>query len=485
MSDRYQSFVLSGPGGLLAKQAGLPQPPKLARYEVGQPVVSGPVLVGGAPGGRLLDSVVSLLKGLGADVRTEVPAGDGEGDSKPEQHAAFVFDASGISSSAKLRELYDFFHPVARSIAPSGRVIVLGTPPEDCSDASQRIAQRALEGFTRSVGKEFGKGSTANLVYVREGAEGAIESTLRFFLSSRSAYVSAQVVRVGLPGSAPGQAQVKAKAAKAVKEVGNAATVTEPSDWDQPLAGKVALVTGAARGIGAAIASTMARDGATVVALDIPAAGEALSKVANRIGGLALQLDITSPEAPRTLAEYLTSRFGGVDIVVHNAGVTRDKTIARMDESKWDMVLDINLSSQERINDVLLGHDPSVSGKTAVLKDGGRIVSVSSVSGIAGNRGQTNYATSKAGVVGLVDAYAPELAKRGGTINAVAPGFIETDMTAAMPLFVREGGRRLNSMLQGGQPVDVAETIAWLAGPASGGVNGNLVRVCGQALIGA
>src|SRR3954454_6082856 len=476
MNDRYQSFVLSGPGSVLAKQAGLPQPPKLARYEVGQPVVSGQVLVGGAPGGRLLDPVISLLKGLGADVSTQVPS-DNDGEGGGDKFAAEVFDASGISSSAKLRELYEFFSPVARRIAGSGRVIVLGTPPEDCTDTAQRIAQRALEGFVRSVGKEFGKGSTANLVYVKEGAEGAIESTLRFFLSSRSAYVSAQVVRVGVPGSAPGQSQVRSKATKAVKEVGNAATVTEPSDWDQPLAGKVALVTGAARGIGAAIASTLARDGATVVALDIPASGEALSKVANKIGGLALQLDITSPDAPRALAEYLTSRFGGVDIVVHNAGVTRDKTLARMDDSKWDMVLDINLSSQERINDVLLGEK--------VLKDGGRIISVSSVSGIAGNRGQTNYATSKAGVVGLVDAFAPELAKRGGTINAVAPGFIETDMTAAMPLFVREGGRRLNSMLQGGQPVDVAETIAWLASPASGGVNGNVVRVCGQALIGA
>lgn len=471
MSDRYQSFALSSVGNVISKQLGLPQPPKLARYEVGQPVVTGPVLVGGAPGGRLLDSVASLLKGLGADVRTDVPS-EGEGGSEGgEKYAAFVFDASGISGSAKLRELYDFFHPIARSIAASGRVIVLGTPPEDCKDASQRIAQRALEGFTRSVGKEFGKGSTCNLIYVREGAESAVESTLRFFLSSRSAYVSGQVVRVGVPGSAPGEST--AKAAKASP----AAKVMEPADWDQPLAGKVALVTGAARGIGEAIASTLARDGATVVALDVPAAGEALSKVANRIGGLSLQLDITAADAPRTLADYLISRFGGVDIVVHNAGVTRDKTIARMDESKWDMVLDINLSSQERINDVLL--------KDKVLKDGGRIISVSSMNGIAGARGQTNYATSKAGVIGLVDAYAPDFAQRGATINAVAPGFIETDMTAAMPVFMREGGRRLNSMLQGGLPVDVAETIAWFASPASGGVNGNVVRVDGQALVGA
>jgi 3-oxoacyl-[acyl-carrier protein] reductase len=458
MSDRYQTFALSSIGNVLVSQAGLPQPPKLARYEVGQPVVSGPVRVGGAPGGRLLDPVVSLLRGLGADVQTETA-----GDQPEARYAALVFDASGISSSAKLRELYEFFSPIARSIAGSGRVIVLGTPPEECTDASQRIAQRALEGFTRSVGKEFGKGSTANLVYVSEGAEAVAESTLRFFLSSRSAYVSGQVVRIGLPGA-------------------GRKTVDEPADWEQPLAGKVALVTGAARGIGEAIAATLARDGATVVALDIPASGEALSKVANRIGGLALQLDITAANAPRTLAEYLSSRFGGVDIVVHNAGITRDKTIARMDDSRWDSVLDINLSSQERINDVLLGRG---SSDTAVLRKGGRIVAVSSVSGIAGNRGQTNYATSKAGVIGLVDAYAPELAKRGGTINAVAPGFIETAMTGAMPLFVREGGRRLNSMLQGGQPVDVAETIAWLASPASGGVNGNLVRVCGQALIGA
>jgi 3-oxoacyl-[acyl-carrier protein] reductase len=107
------------------------------------------------------------------------------------------------------------------------------------------------------------------------------------------------------------------------------------------------------------------------------------------------------------------------------------------------------------------------------------------VSGIAGIRGQANYATSKAGVIGLVAALAPELAERGATANAVAPGFIETKMTETMPLAVREGGRRLSSLLQGGQPVDVAETVAWLAAGASAGVNGNVVRVCGQALIGA
>jgi 3-oxoacyl-[acyl-carrier protein] reductase len=112
-------------------------------------------------------------------------------------------------------------------------------------------------------------------------------------------------------------------------------------------------------------------------------------------------------------------------------------------------------------------------------------VCVSSISGIAGNAGQTNYSTSKAGVIGVVQAWAAQSAKQGATINAVAPGFIETQMTAAMPIAVREAGRRMNSVSQGGLPVDVAETIAWYASPASGGVTGNVVRVCGQSLLGA
>ena len=123
--------------------------------------------------------------------------------------------------------------------------------------------------------------------------------------------------------------------------------------------------------------------------------------------------------------------------------------------------------------------------KSRILRSGGSIVSVSSVSGIAGNRGQANYATSKAGIIGMVDALAAVLRGRGLTINAVAPGFIETGMTARMPLVLREAGRRLNSMAQGGLPVDVAETIAWFANPRSAGVTGNVVRVCGQSLLGA
>jgi 3-oxoacyl-[acyl-carrier protein] reductase len=165
----------------------------------------------------------------------------------------------------------------------------------------------------------------------------------------------------------------------------------------------------------------------------------------------------------------------GLDILVHNAGITKDRTLAKMPEDRWQQVLDVNLVAQERINAVAVD----------LLRADGRIVCVSSMSGIAGNAGQTNYATSKAGVIGLVQATAPVVAERDITINAVAPGFIETQMTAAMPLAVREAGRRMNSMRQGGLPVDVAETIAWFASPASAGVNGNVVRVCGQSLLGA
>jgi len=443
LADRYQQLIETTPGRFVSKQFGLPQPERLRRYEPGQPLLEGPALLGGD--GALLGPVRDTLRAAREEAH--------ESFSEDLRYAALVFDASGISSTEELRRLYDFFHPSIRSVRPSGRVLVLGRPPQSCSEARAHTAQRALEGFTRSVGKELRRGATVQLVYVAEGAEENMESTLRFLLSSKSAYVDAQVVRIG-PG-----------------------TVEPPSDWEQPLAGKIALVTGASRGIGESIADTLARDGAKVVCLDVPQQGDALAEVANRIGGETLQIDITADGAPDAIVEHLRERHGGVDIVVHNAGVTRDKTLGRMDDKQWDMVLAINISAQERINDALL------AGST--LRPNGRIVSVSSQSGIAGNAGQTNYATSKAAVIGMVESLAPELADRPATINAVAPGFIETQMTAAMPTFTREAGRRLNSMSQGGLPIDVAETIAWFASPASGGVNGNVVRVCGQSLLGA
>ena len=466
--DLYSQIVNSRIGGLVAGNVGLPQPVELDRYEKGEPLIEGEVLLGAAPGGRLSGSIARVLAGAGASVRTElesevrVAAGEAGLDAgiwNPDAGAdtrfkALVFDATGISETAELHELWEFFQPTIRSVELSGRVIVFGSVPESCGSPREATAQRALEGFTRAVGKEVRKGATAQLVQVVRGAEDAIDSTLRFLLSPRSAYVSGQVARIVEP----------------VAEI-------PALDWDRPLSGKVALVTGASRGIGAAIADVLSRDGAHVVGLDVPALEHDLREVTGQIGGSVLALDITEDDAPARIADHLAEAHEGVDIVVHNAGVTRDKTLGRMDAERWDLLMDINLSAQERIDDGLL--------ERQLIRPNGRLVGVSSISGIAGNAGQTNYSTSKAGVIGRVESMAGVVAGAGVTINAVAPGFIETAMTQAMPVPTREAGRRMNSMLQGGLPLDVAEAITWFASPGSAGVNGNVVRVCGQSLIGA
>jgi 3-oxoacyl-[acyl-carrier protein] reductase len=440
MSDLYTQIVNSPPGRLIAPKVGLPRPVALKRRSPGGGDAIGAVLSGAAPGGRLGKPLERILGEIGAPrpERSDSPVG------------GLVFDATGIADSTELVELQRFFHPNVKRVEPSGRVVVLGTPPAGLPPRAA-TAQRALEGFTRSLGKEIGRGIAVQLVYVETGAEDQIDSTLRFLLSPRSAYVSGQAIRIGA-----GVAEAP------------------PIEWEQPLDGLRALVTGASRGIGEAIAETLHHDGAELVLLDVPALADDLKNVAERLEAETIELDITAEDAPARIAQRLSD---GVDVVVHNAGVTRDRTIAKMPEDRWSSLMEINLSSEERIDDELLHRD--------LLRANGRIVCVSSMSGIAGNSGQTNYATSKAGVIGMVEALAPELAKRAATINAVAPGFIETQMTGAMPIAIREAGRRMNSMSQGGLPVDVAETIAWLASPASTGVNGNVVRVCGQSLLGA
>jgi len=466
MSDRYGDFVQSSIGRKVAKNLGLPMPVELDRFDSGQPSVRGSVLVGRADGDNtaISESVARILSDLHADVfvnsRDAVKDALADAGVKAKANTGgddkfkvLLFDASNISNADELKQVYEFFHAVARRVEKSGRVIVIGRPPEDLSDIEAALAQRSLEGFVKSVGKEFKRGITAQLIYVAEGAEKNLDSTLRFFASARSAYVSGQVVRIT-----------------------NGDNVDV--DWTQPLGGKTMLVTGASRGIGEAIARVLAREGAHVICLDVPQQQADLQKVASEISGSVLTVDITSEDAGKEIAEAAQKR-GGLDAVIHNAGVTRDKTLAKMDEKKWDMVININLGSIAKLNRYLLDND--------VLKDHARIVCVSSISGIAGNLGQSNYATSKAGVIGLVNATAKQLedGSKGMTINAVAPGFIETQMTEAIPFAIREAGRRMNSMSQGGLPIDVAETIAWLASPASGGLNGNIVRVCGQSLLGA
>ncbi|EON23651.1 3-ketoacyl-(acyl-carrier-protein) reductase [Nocardioides sp. CF8] len=444
MSDRYQGFVSSPIGKLLVKNLGLPSPTRLERYAAGEPLVQGTVVLGGA--GRLSAQLPTLLDGLGIASTSTTAEG--------ETYKGLVFDATGITDAAGLIALQEFFTPLLRRLDTCPRVVVLGTTPESVK-GSERVAQRALEGFTRSLGKELGKGGTVQLVYVTEGADDAVASTLGFFLSPKSAYVSGQVVRIG--------AHQEKKA--------------EPvADWTRPLEGKIALVTGASRGIGEQIARVLHRDGAKVVGVDVPQAASELQALMRELDGDFLTLDITAKDAPQRIAHHLSTEHGGVDIVVHNAGITRDKKLANMAEDRWSSVIGVNLTAPEKITRVLLDEK--------VVNDNGRIIGVASIAGIAGNVGQTNYAASKAGVIGFVDSLADDLG-RGITINAVAPGFIITAMTAAVPFATREVGQRLNALSQGGLPVDVAEAIAWFASPGSTAVNGNVVRVCGQMMLGA
>ncbi|HZE41738.1 MAG TPA: 3-oxoacyl-ACP reductase [Stackebrandtia sp.] len=444
MTDRYRGFANTGTGRAIVRRLGLPAPAKLRRHDTGDPDVHGPVLLGGKDTG--------LLKGLGEALETELGAQVHLSESEDAHYGAVVFDATGIDSVAGLRQLYDFFHPAVRRLTACGRVLVLGLEVREDQATEHAAAQAALDGFVRTVGKELRAGGTAQLLRVDTHDTSALESSLRFFLSARSAFVSGQVVHIG-------------------------AFEADRYHRAHPLDGKVALVTGAAQGIGATTAQLLSRLGAHVMCLDVPAAGEKLSEVAGEISGTAMQLDITADDAPATLAARLSERHGGVDIVVHNAGITRDKTLAGMRAEQWDGVLAVNLAAPLRITEDLLRRE--------LIRDGGRIVVTSSVMGIAGNRGQANYAASKAGLIGMVGSLSPRAAASGITVNAVAPGFIETRMTAKMPLALREVGRRLSSLAQGGLPIDVAETVAWLAHPGSGGVNGNVVRVCGQSFLGS
>ena len=443
MADRYQGFVRTPVGRLLVKNLGLPDPTPLQRYDDGAPLVEGTVAVGGT--GRLAESLPGLLDLLGIATTTAPDAA--------QTYAGLVFDATGVTDADQLGALRDFFTPLLRSLGTCPRVVVLGTPPEQVT-GSERVAQRALEGFTRSLGKELGRGGTVQLVYVAEKAGAAVSSTLAFLLSPKSAYVSGQVVRIGT----------------------HATDAAEVDDALRPLTGKVALVTGASRGIGAEIARVLRRDGATLVGLDVPQAASELQALMRELDGDHLTLDVTARDAPQRIARHLQEKHGGVDVVVHNAGITRDKMLRNMDADRWESVLGVNVVAPERITRHLL--------EEGVVHDNGRIIGVASIAGIAGNRGQTNYAASKAGVIGLVDSLRDEL-KNGITVNAVAPGFIITEMTAKVPFATREVGQRLNSLSQGGLPVDVAETIAWYADPRSSAVNGNVVRVCGQMMMGA
>ncbi|WP_462417006.1 3-oxoacyl-ACP reductase [Kytococcus sp. Marseille-QA3725] len=486
--DTYLELVNSPWGSRVARTLGLPRPVPLRRHRPGQPLQEGPAVLAGAGAAPLLDPVETFLAGQGVAVRrpelpTEEPAPErgapSDGASEEERPAVLVLDLTAATTLADLDVIRRAARATLKRLARSGRVLMLATTPEELvrrgAPVEQVATARAVEGVMRSIGKELRGGATANLLHVDPelvpGGSAALApelvEPLEFLLSARSAYVSGQPLRVRAADPSRGVATGRAAAGEQVRA-------------DRPHAGSTVVVTGAARGIGADIARTLARDGAEVVGVDLPQAGESLARVMNEIGGTALQLDITAPGAgERIAAAVARTAAGTLQAMVHNAGITRDKLLVNTDAARWESVLRVNLAAQFAINEVLL------SGIEGGFAPGGAIVGVSSTSGIGGNRGQANYAASKAGVIGMVDALAPQLAPRGVTVNAVAPGFIETEMTGSMPALVREVGRRINSMGQGGLPVDVAEAIAFLARPGNGGVTGQVLRVCGQSQLGA
>ena len=195
---------------------------------------------------------------------------------------------------------------------------MLGTPPESAKKPAEAVAQRALEGFTRAMGKEVGRGATVQLVYVEPGAEDQIAGTLRFFLSPRSAFVSGQVVRIGRPGAAPCRATSTGSSHSPARSRSSPA----PRAASAPRSPRRSRAT--------------AR---TSSGLDVPALEDDLKAVAAGIGGSALALDITDPDAPRAIAAHLKKEHRGVDVVVHNAGITRDRTLGRMDADRWNAVI--------------------------------------------------------------------------------------------------------------------------------------------------
>jgi 3-oxoacyl-[acyl-carrier protein] reductase len=446
VTDKYAQLVNQGLGRNVARKLGLPQPTLLRRYAAGQPLITGPILVQGSTQGA--DALSAELLSWDLDVRRHaVPR---------EKLGAIIMVLDEVAHPGDLEKPILSAAASLRDLAPGGRVVTVSRPASDADSPAAAAARQGIDGFLRSLAKELRAGATGNGIVLRSGIQATSPSALaalQFFLSGRSAFVDGQFVTVS---GTSGQLA---------------------SDPEKPLAGKIAVVTGAARGIGAAIARTLQRDGATLILVDVPAAGDQLAAVANEVRGTALQLDISRDDAGQRIVEHAAQRHGRLDIMVHNAGITRDKLLANMDQPRWNSVISINITAQLRINDALLSSEH--------FRESPRIVSIASTSGIAGNRGQTNYAASKAGVMGMVRSTAPHMAALGGSINAVAPGFIETEMTARIPFAIREIGRRLNSLQQGGLPVDVAEAVSFLATDAAAGINGEVLRVCGQNMVGA
>mgnify|MGYP001547538520 CR=1 FL=1 len=241
---------------------------------------------------------------------------------------------------------------------------------------------------------------------------------------------------------------------------------------DKTLKGKVALVTGASRGIGAAIAAELAAQGAIVVGTATSQSGaDAIGERMKAQGGEGRVLNVTDGASVEALIEAIVKQRGGLSILVNNAGITRDQLLMRMKDEDWQAILDTNLSSVYRTSKAVL--------RTMMKARKGRIISIASVVGVTGNPGQTNYAAAKAGIIAFSKSLAREIGSRGITVNVVAPGFIDTDMTRALSEDQRKALEGTIALGRLGEPADIAKAVAFLASPAAAYITGETLHVNG------
>jgi 3-oxoacyl-[acyl-carrier protein] reductase len=326
------------------KKLGLPTPVSLARVvggSVAQPLAGQVALVLAAPGSYATAAAAAALQSAGADVC------DADALPADEKLPIVLMDATGCSTVQGLRAMFDGLQTVVKRLRKNARILLLATRPTAVTEPVAAGCARAVEGFTRSLAKEVGKlGCTVNLAYLEPHALPYVRGVVAFFCSPRCTYVTGQTVTLRPP--------------------------LYPATLDRNmryLSGKTAVVTGCARGIGRAIAHRLAEEGAHVIGVDVPSARDALYELALQIGGTPMVLDIAEAGAADELATLIDDKCDAVDIVVHNAGITRDKTLANMTSVQWDTVLDINFAAIARIDQTLLNR--------ALVRDAGRIVCLS------------------------------------------------------------------------------------------------------------
>ena len=241
---------------------------------------------------------------------------------------------------------------------------------------------------------------------------------------------------------------------------------------EQLLKGEIALVTGASRGIGAAIADELAAQGATVIGTATSEAGA--KAIGDRLagqGGHGRVLDVADPASVESLIDGIASDIGPVSILVNNAGITRDNLLMRMKDEDWQAILDTNLTSVYRTSKAVM--------RAMMKARRGRIINIASVIGVTGNAGQANYAAAKAGIIGFSKSMAREIGSRGITVNVVAPGFIDTDMTRSLPEDAKKGMLDQIALGRLGEPADIARAVAFLAGPSAAYITGETLHVNG------